>query len=244
MTAPRAPRLVVTAGIHGSASTWVFNVVRELMIAALGEDKVASFFAEKIDWLDRPEVRGRHVVMKSHAGADAGWSTLVWLARAPVLVSVRDPRDAALSMRERFGVALPEILPAMMADCRLAMRAAQAGHLVMRYEDGFFDDPAVPPRIARHLGLGLGEDVCRMVFERYRTEAVRQFAASIAELGTDRRVGSPGERLMLDRVTQIHHVHIGDGAVGKWRTALSAPEKSSLAAAFEPYLRHFGYDPS
>lgn len=244
MNGRHAPRLVVTAGIHGSASTWVFNVARELMIAALGEDRVASFFAEKIDWLDRPEVTGRHVVMKSHSGGGAGWATLVWLAQAPVLVSVRDPRDAALSMRERFNVTLSEIAPALMADCRLAMRAAQAGHLVMRYEDGFFRDPAVPPRIAKHLGIELGDEVCRMVFERYQTKAVRQFAGSIAELGPDRRVGSPGARAMLDRVTQIHHTHIGDGAVGKWRSALSDEEKAKFAGTFEPFLRHFGYAPS
>ena len=39
------PGLIATIGLHGSASTWVFNVVRELMIDALGEsrDALASY---------------------------------------------------------------------------------------------------------------------------------------------------------------------------------------------------------
>ena len=36
--APRAARTVITTGLHGSASTWVFNVALELMLAAVGED--------------------------------------------------------------------------------------------------------------------------------------------------------------------------------------------------------------
>ena len=35
---PSAARVIVTVGFHGSASTWAFNVARELMIAALGAD--------------------------------------------------------------------------------------------------------------------------------------------------------------------------------------------------------------
>jgi hypothetical protein len=40
------PKLIATVRLHGSASTWMFNVVRELMIAAAGKDRVAAFYAE------------------------------------------------------------------------------------------------------------------------------------------------------------------------------------------------------
>jgi len=36
------PFVVSTSGLHSSASTWVFNVVRELMIDAAGAARVAE----------------------------------------------------------------------------------------------------------------------------------------------------------------------------------------------------------
>jgi hypothetical protein len=42
------PRLVATIGLHASASTWVFSVVRELMIAALGDAQVLTLYADEL----------------------------------------------------------------------------------------------------------------------------------------------------------------------------------------------------
>ena len=54
------PGLIATIGLHGSASTWVFNVIRELMIAALGERQVLAVYADKME--DVPESAGRIVM--------------------------------------------------------------------------------------------------------------------------------------------------------------------------------------
>jgi hypothetical protein len=45
------PCVIGTIGLHGSASTWVFNVVRELMIAAAGEAQVVALYTEELDEL-------------------------------------------------------------------------------------------------------------------------------------------------------------------------------------------------
>jgi hypothetical protein len=59
------PRLVLTLGLHGSASTWAYNVARELMAAAYGPDAVATYFANRLeDLLNERSVLGRHVVCK------------------------------------------------------------------------------------------------------------------------------------------------------------------------------------
>jgi hypothetical protein len=50
------PRLIATIGLHGSASTWVFNVVRELLVAALGEQQVLAVYADKME--DVPDPAG------------------------------------------------------------------------------------------------------------------------------------------------------------------------------------------
>jgi len=89
------PRVVATVGMHGSASTWVLNVVLELMIAAIGEIKVVSLYADQREQLPNPA--GRCLVIKSHHGS-ANLGT--WLAEADArcFLSVRDPREACISM--------------------------------------------------------------------------------------------------------------------------------------------------
>ena len=46
--AVQVPFLLSTIGLHGSASTWVFNVVRELMIDAVSEPRVLALYADEI----------------------------------------------------------------------------------------------------------------------------------------------------------------------------------------------------
>ena len=61
------PRLVLTLGLHASASTWAYNVARELMTAAFGADSVAACYANRPDeLLAEPRAPGRLVVCKTH----------------------------------------------------------------------------------------------------------------------------------------------------------------------------------
>ncbi len=236
-----APRLVVTVGLHGSASTWVFNVVRELMAASLGADKVLGLFADDMTRLFADHaMAGRHVVLKSHFGG-AGWDSLVWLARAPIYVSVRDPRDAAISLAQRFQVPLADAVKGLSKDCRCVVRCADAGHPVLRYEDRFFEDAAMPGRIAQRLGLTVGAADQQAIFSRYTTAATREFAANLASLPADRVQQT--EQTTVDLVTQIHRTHIGDGRVGKWRRLMDPQSRENITRYFEPFLTRFGYAP-
>lgn len=55
------PRLIATIGLHASASTWVFIVVREPLITAVGEDAVAGLYADRRDQVPDAAARaGRH----------------------------------------------------------------------------------------------------------------------------------------------------------------------------------------
>ncbi len=120
------PTLIATIGLHASASTWVFNVVRELLIAAVGEASVTCLHAERLDQiLDAAAPTGRHLVIKSHAGSldlDA------WLAQHRVcrFISLRDPRDAAISMAQRFTAPLAHTARWLAEDCNRLLRLARA----------------------------------------------------------------------------------------------------------------------
>ena len=231
--------LTVALGLHGSASTWVFNVLRELLIARYGEERLVARFADTAaQLLEAPDLAGRHVVWKTHRGGD-GFDALAALAATRIVLSVRDPRDAVLSMMQRFRLSGPAAVKMLGEDCERAMRCAAAGCTVLRYEDGFFRGRTTVAILARLIGAEPPQEILDRVFDAYRTERVRAFAAALDRLPPQRRSG--GEQLPHDKLTQIHRTHIGDGAVGKWRHAFDAEGRQALTANFAPFLQMFGY---
>ena len=232
------PRLVATIGLHASASTWVFNVVRELMIAVLGDAQVLTLYADELGQLPDAAARaGRHLVIKSHHGS-AGLDAWLAAERAQVFLSMRDPRDACISMSQRFNAPLGHAVRWIANDCNRLLRLAPRGHLLLRYEDRFFDDPSAAERLACALGVRVAPAVMTAILARYRTEAVRSFAQRLGDLPPERvtRVAS----FMMDRVTHILGPHIGDTRSGKWR-GLPGPLQAELTRLFGPFLDRFGY---
>ena len=233
------PILTLTLGLRGSASTWAYNVARELLEAACGTEQVLACFANtQADLLGETRALGRRVVCKTHGFA--GLDVLAHLAQARLVTSVRDPRDAVLSLVERFASPLDVAVRGVSETCQAAAWCAASGHLVLRYEDRFFDDPAAVGRLARHLGLAPDPAAEARIFAAWRTEQVRAFAATVAALPAE-RVVSDGRVFLFDKLTQIHRTHIGDGRVGKWRDRLDPATAGELTRLFAPFLARFGY---
>jgi hypothetical protein len=231
-------RLIATIGMHASASTWIFNVVRELLIAAVGDTQVLTFYADELGQMPDEAARtGRHLVIKSHHGS-ADLDTWLARAQASTILSVRDPRDACISMSQRFHAPLNHTVRWIANDCNRLLRLAPQGHLLLRYEDRFFDDQAVAEHLAHELGLAAAPAVIEAIFARYRTDAVRTFAQRISDLPPERL--TPVGPAMMDRVTQILGPHIGDTRSGKWRD-LPTPVQAELTRLFSPFLDRFGY---
>lgn len=234
----QVPRLVATIGLHASASTWVFNLVREIMIAGLGEQPLLVQYADYASQLpDETTIAGRHLLIKSHQGSDG---CDAWLARrnACIILSIRDPRDACLSMVQRFGLPLDESARLIFRDCERLMHLASLGHPLLRYEDRFFEQPTTVPLLAQWLGQSLKLAAVEAMFARYTIDAVRDLAAQVPTLPPDRV--RPVDGRHVDRLTQIHSTHIGDTVSGKW-TLLPAPLRASLTAVLAPFLDRFGY---
>lgn len=220
---PSPSRVIATVGLHGSASTWVFNVVRELMVAALGEQQVDAFYAEKRDEMQAHLAPGRRcAVIKSHHGS-AELDAWLNAARAEIFLSLRDPRDAAISMAQRFKAPLKTAVGWVAADCRRL--AGLSGRFpVLRYEDRFFDHRATVEDLARRLGVRLDTVTIDRIFSRYATGAVRSFAQTLTDNDAEH-----------DSVTQIHRGHIGDTRSGKWRD-LPEQAQAELTRFFAPFL--------
>jgi hypothetical protein len=236
---PSPPELIATVGLHGSASTWVFNIVRELVAVAAGPDRTLSFYADQLGQLPEDAACvGKHVILKSHHGSH---ELDAWLKQRDglVILSLRDPRDACLSMSRRFSAPLRNCVLWIAQDCERVARLAGHGYPLLRYEDRFFEDRGSVDRLADLLGIACGPEVKDGLFARYDTKAVRCFARRLEDLPPERLTLVAGFR--MDRVTQVLAPHIGDGRTGKWR---DLPEQAGaeLTRYFRSFLERFGYE--
>ncbi len=230
------PAVVATIGVHGSASTWIFNIVRELLIAAFGQETVLVGFAGGLGTLPAEhELVGRRFLLKSHNGS-ADLDTWLTDHQAHVFLSIRDPRDAALSMVRRFNRTLPDSIRMIERDNVRMIRLQAQGHRLFRYEDRFFERLDTINEIAAALALKPCREEVSRIFARYTRDAVLGLAASLAEGNVD------DDRDIADPVTYIHKTHIGDGITGKWR-ALPVAEQADLNRLLGPIIAHFGYPP-
>jgi hypothetical protein len=221
-------RVVATIGLHASASTWVFNVVRELMVAAFGTQEVFSLYTEEPgDLPERLSRTNQHILLKSHHGS-AGFDAWLESVQAATLLSVRDPRDASISMSLRFNAPLKAAVGWLVNDCRRMVTLAKQ-HPLLKYEERFFEDRATVNRIAKALNVEVNSTVMDSIFDRYATGAVRSLAQKLTDSASE-----------MDETTQIHRGHIGDTRSGKWRE-LPGDVPRELTRLFAPFLEPLGY---
>ncbi len=233
------PPVIATIGLHGSASTWVFNIVRELVGETAGKERTLAFYADELaQFPEEAGEAGKYLVIKSHHGSH---DLDAWLQgqAAPVILSLRDPRDACLSMSQRFSAPLRHSVQWIAQDCRRLLQLAERGYPLLRFEDRFFEERASVDRLCDWLGLGRAPAVRDGIFDRYRTDVVRSFARRLGELPPERLTMVAGHR--MDRVTQVLAPHIGDARSGKWRD-LPAQPQAELTRFFRPFLERFGYE--
>jgi Sulfotransferase domain len=223
---PSSNRLVATIGLHGSASTWVFNIVRELLIAAKGEPEISCVYTEELGDLPlRLSQTNQYLLIKSHHGTQEldAWLNSV---QPNIFLSVRDPRDASISMAQRFNAPLEAAVGWLVQDCRRMMKLGDR-YPVLRYEDRFFESPTTVEQLSKALNLTLSSKLIEPLFHRYSTAAMRSLAQNL----TDKS---------MDITTQIHRNHIGDTRSGKWRE-LPGHLGTELTHQFRPFLDQFGY---
>ena len=233
-----ARSVVSTIGLHGSASTWVFNIARELTVVSTGEAAMGSGFAEQVQAaraLEKPGVTD--LVIKSHRG-DEAFDQWLKERQAKIILSIRDPRDAALSMARRFRTPIAFTSNWVLADCRRISALMGREHLLLRYENRFFEDPLSVRAIAETIDINVTAEVADQIFASYTASAVREIADSLIHLppGHVQHVG----RFRMDPKTQILEGHVGDRRSEKWRELDEASERR-LTECFFDYLLWFGY---
>lgn len=234
--------LIICAGLYGSGSTWCYNVARDLMVAAAGvtnpDTTVLGLYAEDLtEAVEAAMLEHLPCIIKSHI-LSPGLRVLARMTDAPVLLSLRDPRDCIVSMMERFGWSFEKALGNVTRSARSLLdwlRTDQA--LILRYEDGFTGDPSSIGRIAAHLGqpadaLRDAAVVENMDKERVAARIAARFGTSVPPAQAEKQ---------FDTVSHWHPGHVGDGRIGKFASRLTPEEIALVEQSNWRLMRQFGY---
>ncbi len=227
---------VLAAGMVGSGSTFLFNVIREILAADPRIPAVATYSDE---WnplfLTHP-----HLVLKSHWGIRA----LTPLAESGVLlpvVSVRHPGDSVCSDMERFGFPFDFALKRVELSLQFCAALRRMEETVLyRYEDRFTTSPRTTAGLAQIFGIKLPAEQLAEIGRKYGADSVRNYAATLDRVpGLMTSADNPDDAWCP--TTQIHRGHIGKQTSGRWRD-LPPEQRHMIDTVCGEDATSFGYD--
>jgi hypothetical protein len=241
---------VLCAGAKSSASTWLYNVVAEIL-RRRGEAEAWSYVRSD----DRATHAPRYVKQfyadspESFPRFDGHLDTLVIQTQQPsislsafaaraefqVVMTIREPRDAVASLMKRFGFSFSSALEAVTGgDTQIVDLFRSSAPLVLRFEDRFYDREMTIATIAEFLGVDLADHLIREIFSVLTR---KQVARKIDEM---RREGVFGV-LRHDPQTRWQIGHVGEIAIGQHAEILSREQQLLVLSATAGYCAEFGY---
>jgi hypothetical protein len=214
-------------GIYASASTWTFNLVREMALATRPPGGVTSHFCAAAYDPRRFDAPGLHII-KSHEISDPATEMAFTRCARRLLITVRDPRDAVASMMDyqnhSFEAALAHVTAALALCVRLA---GDPRALIYYYESGFHAAPATVGEIAAHLGFALAPAEGARIFDSLRRPEVEAYIATLGTQPGVLREYKSGD--LLDPRTHWHSHHAGrTGEAGRWRLRLTPQQAAQI----------------
>lgn len=232
------PQAVLCAGLYSSGSTWIFNVV--IALAKAAGRKVVGVFADEVDQL----VHVRHAddlltVIKTHSPGP-GLRVLCGLADIPIVLSVRDPRDAVLSLMSRFDMDFDEASQRVRNSAAKLVQLTDERDRILKfyYESKFTSEINSIEAIANSLGLKVDSNSVKSIYSSLTPAAV---SLKISELTNAGSFKSGAAAETWDHETQWHPSHVGDGKSGKWRQGLLAAQAASVAFQTHEFRETYKY---
>ncbi|TWB12225.1 sulfotransferase domain-containing protein [Nitrospirillum amazonense] len=236
---------IICVGLPGSASTWSFNVVRQLLTQACGESGFRSDYANDLtDYVGIGEKARMPVVLKTHH-PDTMMQLRIAHEDIATIITLRDPRDCVASLMQRFDQPFNEAFAYVLRSVRRVQACVAQGRrtLLFRYEDGFHDHPDSVARIAGFIGATVADPALLAIHEGLRTRTVERTLAQMEDTGRFvENAGTDAHPNLYDPVTHWHRSHIGDGAVGKYK-ALPDRARSLMDNAFWSFLAAYYLPP-
>lgn len=214
-------------GMYASASTWLFNVARQILQDDQGTEVRTVFVSGKEQSIpsDGPEAV---TLIKSHEiGTEA---RILDIARrsSTILISVRDPRDAVVSLMQAHGYDFEPALNYVERSARLCMEFNQDSRAkLFRYETGFFEDTGTIEAVANHLAIQLANDKIQKIYDSLTRPEVEKHIRQMPQMTNVLKSAGSGD--LLDVKTQWHSHHAGrNGEIGKWKRILAAQQAAEV----------------
>jgi hypothetical protein len=234
------PDTIWCLGMYASASTWLFNVVLKVARALYPKRLVVGGFVHTLANLEVARRPAGLAIIKSHETELAAADELGRLA-ASILVSIRDPRDAVASLMTFQGHGFDKALQLAEASARLCSRFARDPRAaLLRYENGFVDDPRTLALLAARLGGTLAPQEQARIFGETRRAAIERYIAGIDKMPTTLWSRQTGD--YLDPATHWHRHHANrTGEIGRWRRVLSPGQTATIEANLADWTAEFDY---
>jgi hypothetical protein len=113
------------------------------------------------------------------------------------------------------------------------------GCVILRYEDGFIDDPATLERFAAARTRSLLPPDRDRLFHRSRRNAIESMIRGFDPTETIDD-GFSGHRVHLATQWHTHHLN-RTGEVGRWRQTLNPAQNDEVRRRLGPWMERFGY---
>ncbi|MGA8259690.1 MAG: sulfotransferase domain-containing protein [Arenicellales bacterium] len=206
----------------------------------------------RVGWVPRKEfplTRDRYqnteglLVVKTHKLTDAIREEFE-RGNAAAIYIYRDLRDVALSLIRKGHARIPAEWwdPKIINECIANHNdwTRERNVLVSRYEEAVVDWAREAGRIAGHLGLDCGPEIFDDIAARYSIENQRR-RISEAEDDAFQEVRPGGIRQLRDHLLHRNHISDSNGAVGDWRTGLTAKQVNAIEGLAGHWLRENDY---
>jgi glycosyltransferase involved in cell wall biosynthesis len=230
-------KLFACFGLHSSGSTWMFNLIRDVCRAKAVD--FVSVHRDSFKNLPRDETGRTLVIAKTHAPWD-DYITHILEYREPAVITIRDPRDAIVSLMRRFPetsafeTALKDVATAAN---RLVNVAKALNPPIFRYEDNFIGRHETFATVSKLLSFEFAANERDTILLGLDADAVRHKIEKLAETA---KIKGETE---WDKETHWHANHVGDGQVGKYRKALTFEQQRQIVERTENFFEFFGYEP-
>jgi len=234
----RSMRGLLCAGLYSSASTWMLNLASQILKAG-GYAGVKTIYLDEMDEAAQRAIAGATFMLAKSHSPGASVRNLIDRQRLPVIITLRDPRDAVASMMLRWNVGFDLALDRMRRSAAaLAQLADCPAALVFHYEDGFTTDERCVDAVAKLLNVSLTAADRAALLAALAPQAIRRQIESWRQAGV---LGHGRPDVEYEPETHWHLGHVGDGETGKWRRVLGAIQAARVLLGTRAYCKSFGY---
>ncbi|MDH5766321.1 MAG: FkbM family methyltransferase [Gammaproteobacteria bacterium] len=236
------PEWIFIIGMARSGSTWVYNVVKELLnskkigvvFGFVGEDAELDYFISSQGIQKSAHKPG---LIKFHLLSTKA-KELIKCGRAKAIYSKRDIRDVVVSRMDFENITFEEIISSGKLEAILSNHEQinkLSGILSIEYEDIMSIPFKVMDLIQEYLDIKIDRIEAEKIIQDYSIESTKRIANSIANKQNILN------KLHYDSETLIHAGHIASGKPGRYLDKLSDEQLKIINSIANDYLVNEGY---